>query len=48
MKCLVPDAMGVIFTADDDVAELLIPFIEERGGSGFYPQIERLSRGQGT
>ena len=32
MKCLVLDAMGVLFQAADDVAELLIPFIEEYGG----------------
>ena len=30
MKCLVLDAMGVIFSAADDVAELLIPFIAEQ------------------
>jgi FMN phosphatase YigB (HAD superfamily) len=29
MKCLVLDAMGVIFQAADDVAELLVPFINE-------------------
>ena len=33
MKCLVLDAMGVIFESADDVAELLIPFIAEYGGS---------------
>lgn len=33
MKCLVLDAMGVIFSTADDVAELLIPFIGEHGGS---------------
>ena len=32
MKCLVLDAMGVLFQAADDVAELLIPFIGEHGG----------------
>jgi putative hydrolase of the HAD superfamily len=32
MKCLVLDAMGVIFQAADDVAELLIPFIAEKTG----------------
>jgi len=30
MPCLVLDAMGVIFEAADDVAELLIPFIAEQ------------------
>lgn len=33
MSCLVLDAMGVIFKAADDVAELLIPFISEKTGS---------------
>ncbi len=33
MKCLVLDAMGVIFQAADDVAELLVPFIAEHGGA---------------
>jgi FMN phosphatase YigB (HAD superfamily) len=32
MPCLVLDAMGVIFEAADDVAELLIPFIAEKSG----------------
>ncbi|MFZ1977456.1 MAG: HAD-IA family hydrolase [Bacteroidota bacterium] len=31
--CIVLDAMGVIFRAADDVAELLIPFITEAGGN---------------
>ena len=31
-RCLVLDAMGVIFRAGDDVAELLIPFVMNRGG----------------
>lgn len=31
-RCLVLDAMGVIFAAADDVAELLIPFIRSAGG----------------
>ena len=31
--CVVLDAMGVIFDAADDVAELLIPFIGVSGGS---------------
>ena len=30
--CLVLDAMGVLFCAADDVAELLIPFIRSAGG----------------
>ena len=33
MDCIVLDAMGVIFRAADDVAELLIPFIAEAGGN---------------
>ena len=33
VKCLVLDAMGVIFQAGDDVAELLVPFLEKNGGS---------------
>jgi hypothetical protein len=32
MKTLVLDAMGVIYQAGDDVAELLCPFIHENGG----------------
>lgn len=33
MKTLVLDAMGVIFAVGDDVAELLVPFVKEYGGS---------------
>ncbi len=33
MRCVVLDAMGVLFSAADDVAELLIPFIRENGGA---------------
>jgi putative hydrolase of the HAD superfamily len=32
MRCLVLDAMGVLFQAADDVVELLIPFVAEHGG----------------
>ena len=32
MNCLVLDAMGVIFQAADDVAQLLAPFITEHMG----------------
>lgn len=32
MHCLVLDAMGVIFQAADDVAELLVPFVLESNG----------------
>ena len=32
MRCLVLDAMGVIFSAADDVAELLVPFVHGSGG----------------
>lgn len=31
-RCLVLDAMGVIFAAADDVAELLVPFVHAAGG----------------
>ena len=31
-NCLVLDAMGVLFAAADDVAEILIPFIRSAGG----------------
>ena len=31
-RCLVLDAMGVLFAAADDVAELLIPFVRSAGG----------------
>jgi hypothetical protein len=30
MKVLALDAMGVIYQAADDVAELLVPFVSER------------------
>lgn len=40
MKCLVLDAMGVIFESADDVAELLIPFILEHGGCRVQEEIE--------
>ena len=32
MQCVVLDGMGVIFKAADDVAELLVPFVEALGG----------------
>jgi FMN phosphatase YigB (HAD superfamily) len=31
-RCIVLDAMGVIFAARDDVAELLVPFVRAQGG----------------
>ena len=40
MKCIVLDAMGVIFRAADDVADLLIPFVREAGGSTNANEIE--------
>lgn len=40
MKCLILDAMGVIFESADDVAELLIPFILEHGGCRIREKIE--------
>jgi HAD superfamily hydrolase (TIGR01549 family) len=33
MRCLVLDAMGVMFEAADDVGDLLIPFIAEKSAS---------------
>lgn len=33
MRCVVLDAMGVIYSAADDVAELLIPFVRASGGT---------------
>ena len=32
MRCVVLDAMGVLFAAADDVAELLVPFVRAAGG----------------
>jgi FMN phosphatase YigB (HAD superfamily) len=32
VECVVLDAMGVVFRAADDVAELLVPFVRSRGG----------------
>ena len=40
MKCIALDAMGVIFQAEDDVTELLIPFIIENGGENNSAIIE--------
>ena len=42
MKTLVLDAMGVIYAAGDDVAELLCPFIHENGGIADDRRIEAL------
>jgi putative hydrolase of the HAD superfamily len=39
-QTLVLDAMGVIYEVGDDVADLLIPFIREKGGSADIQQIE--------
>jgi len=39
-QCLVLDAMGVLFSAADDVAELLIPFIRSAGGESDARKIE--------
>ena len=41
-KCLVLDAMGVLFAAADDVPELLIPFIRSAGGEKDAQTIESL------
>lgn len=32
IECVVLDAMGVVFRAADDVAEVLVPFVRKRGG----------------
>jgi HAD superfamily hydrolase (TIGR01509 family) len=32
-RCVVLDAMGVLFAAADDVAELLVPFVRAAGGN---------------
>ena len=39
-RCLVLDAMGVLFAAADDVAEILIPFVRSAGGAGDARTIE--------
>jgi putative hydrolase of the HAD superfamily len=39
-KVLVLDAMGVIYRVGDDVADLLVPFIREKGGIDDDAQIE--------
>jgi FMN phosphatase YigB (HAD superfamily) len=39
-RCLVLDAMGVVFAAADDVAEILIPFIRSAGGESDARTIE--------
>lgn len=39
-RCLVLDAMGVLFAAADDVAEILIPFIRSAGGESDAHTIE--------
>ena len=39
-RCLVLDAMGVLFAAADDVADLLIPFIRSAGGESDAGTIE--------
>lgn len=41
-NCLVLDAMGVLFAAADDVAEILIPFIRSAGGERDPRTIESL------
>lgn len=50
MRTLVLDAMGVIYKASDDVAEMLIPFVHSHGGVSDPNAIEELymqaSRGE--
>ena len=41
MKIVVLDAMGVIYQVGDDVADLLYPFIIEKGGAADLAQISR-------
>ena len=43
-KTLVLDAMGVIYEAADDVAELLVPFISAHGGTTDAPAVEGIYR----
>ena len=38
---LVVDAMGVLYESADDVAELLVPFVNENGGESDPGAIER-------
>lgn len=40
MRCIVLDAMGVIFRAADDVAELLVPFAATAGGAASAKAVE--------
>jgi hypothetical protein len=44
MKTLALDAMGVIYPAGDDVAELLCPFVREHGRVSDDNRIEALYR----
>jgi HAD superfamily hydrolase (TIGR01509 family) len=48
MRCLVLDAMGVIFAAADDVAELLIPFVHTSGGHSAKVESAYLEASLGT
>lgn len=41
-KHIVLDAMGVLYAAHDDVAELLYPFIVEKGGIGDYASVSEI------
>ena len=42
MKAIAFDAMGVIYTTSDDVAELLCPFIRNNGGIDDVDKITNL------
>jgi putative hydrolase of the HAD superfamily len=42
MKCIVLDAMGVIYKVGDDVVELLHPFMMEKGGTADLAEIGRI------
>jgi len=39
LKCIVLDAMGVMYPVGDDVKDLLYPFIVEKGGASDYSHI---------
>jgi HAD superfamily hydrolase (TIGR01509 family) len=48
MRCIVLDAMGVLFRAADDVVDILIPFIREHGGDAESAAAAYLEASLGT
>ncbi|MFC1982600.1 hypothetical protein ACFLV5_02290 [Chloroflexota bacterium] len=42
MKVIVLDAMGVIYSAGNNIRDLLCPFIAEKGGSKNNAKIEKI------